>query len=708
MHLMYRRLMKPGRMALLAGFLASPELLVPGVLPAFAQSATAGAIGGTVTDAGGALLPGTIVKATSKDSGVVRTAKANSQGEYRLAELPPGTYTVTYTADGFDLAQQDNVVVTIGSLSNVSPKMTVGSVTSKIEVKDESPLLHTESNDVSTTIDQDRIDNLPINGRRWSSFALLTPGVVSNSDGFGLLSFRGISYLLNNSTVDGADNNQAYFSEERGRTRASYTISQAAVQEFQVNTSNYSAEYGRAAGGVINTVTKSGGNQFHGELFFYDRDNQWGASNPYTQLEVQDPNTGFYGTQNYKPKDWRKQWGFGVGGPIIKDKLFWFYSYDQSRRNFPGTARASDPYDTFAPVLDNTLPAGTTCSGASITPTPTNQFSGDAEACRLSNNLGISYQAATAYYTQGLSVLANELGYVPRFNDQVLNFPKLEWQVNDRNRATLQYNRLRYSAPAGLQTQASNFYGRASFGNSFVKTDFGLFRFTSVLTNSIVNEFRAQYGRDFEYNTSQPPLPNEVPLSNNQFNRPPDIQIGYYFDLTGFDIGKPYLLDQSAYPDERRIQGTDGITWSHGRHTTKFGVDINRVYDATNNLYIGNGSYSYDYNEDFIADYLHTTTGLGGTNYTSAVYSLEQGFGNPKISISTTDWNAYVSDDWRVTPRLTINAGLRYEYEYIPPNPYPNNGNSYLNGPALSSFTGLNIKRPDDRNNFGPRVGLCV
>ena len=522
MYSMYRRLTKPGRTALLAGFLAAPGMLVPGALPAFAQSATAGAIGGTITDAGGALLPGTIVKATSKDSGVARTAKANSQGEYRLAELPPGVYTVTYTADGFDLAQQDNVVVTIGSLSNVSPKMTVGSVTSKVEVSDESPLLHTESNDVSTTIDQDKIDNLPINGRRWSSFALLTPGVVSNSDGFGLLSFRGISYLLNNNTVDGADNNQAYFSEERGRTRASYTISQAAVQEFQVNTSNYSAEYGRAAGGVINTVTKSGGNQFHGELFFYDRDNQWGASNPYTQLISQAPGSNNFISTNYKPKDWRKQWGFGVGGPIIRDKLFWFYSYDQSRRNFPGTARASDPSDTFAPA-DSTLPAGATCTGGTLGGTTTSAASGDQYACKLANalNLGTNYQAGAAYYTQGLSIINSELGYVPRFSDQVLNFPKLEWQINDRNRATLQYNRLRYTAPAGIQTQASNFYGRGSFGNDFVKTDFGLFRFTSVLTNSIVNEFRAQYGRDYEYEYSQPPLPNEVPLSNNQFNRPP-------------------------------------------------------------------------------------------------------------------------------------------------------------------------------------------
>src|SRR5206468_6760538 len=146
----------------------------------------------------------------------------------------------------------------------------------------EMPLINMTSNDFSSNINPEQIDNLPVNGGRWSSFAVLTPGVVANSSGFGLLSFRGISALLNNNTVDGADNNQAFFSEERGRTRAGYSTPKLAIEEFQVNTSNYSSEYGRSAGGVVNTVTKSGTNSIHGEAFFYDRDNVWGAINPFT------------------------------------------------------------------------------------------------------------------------------------------------------------------------------------------------------------------------------------------------------------------------------------------------------------------------------------------------------------------------------------------------------------------------------------------
>ncbi len=394
------------RQTSLKSFFAAVLFLFAGMFShAVAQSATAGAIGGTITDLAGALVPSTSVTAKSVDNGQTRTVTSNSSGEFRIGDLQPGTYNVTFTATGFQTYEETSVIVTVGGTANVSPKLKVGSVADKVEVTDQASLINTENQAISTTIDQNAIDNLPINGRRWSNFALLTPGVVSNSDGFGLLSFRGISVLLNNSTVDGADNNQAYFSEERGRTRASYSVSQAAVQEFQVNLSNYSAEYGRAAGGVINTVTKSGGNQFHGELFFYDRDNDFGATNPYTLLTTQIPNSNAFQTYVYKPKDWRKQWGFGAGGPLIHDKLFWFYSYDQSQRNFPGTARASDPADTFA-AADPTFPPAITAP-RSLPPTPATRppAISPVPSTPASPPPRCPYQAGAAYYTQGLGII---------------------------------------------------------------------------------------------------------------------------------------------------------------------------------------------------------------------------------------------------------------------------------------------------------------
>jgi hypothetical protein len=680
--------------------------------PAAAQSATTGAITGTVFDQHGAIIAGATVTATNTETGASRAALSNGAGVYRISEVTPGSYTVAVTSKGFEGYRQLEVLVTVGALVEISPKLVVGNVNETVQVSGENSLMHTQSSEISTTIDQNAIDNLPINGRRWSSFALLTPGVVSDSNGFGLLSFRGISTLLNNSTVDGADNNQAFFSEERGRTRSSYTISQAAVQEFQVNASNYSAEYGRAAGGVINTVTKSGGNQLHGELFFYDRDNEWGATNPYTLQTTQVPNSNQFQTYVYKPKDWRKQFGFGVGGPLIHDKLFWFYSYDQEIRNFPGTARSSDPTLTFAPA-DATLPAGTTCSGGTFNAgTVTSYGTGDPYACAEANALSsggslFNYQQGAAYYGQGLGIISSFLGTVPRTSNQALNFPKLDWQINDKNHLSLQYNRFRRSSPAGYQTQASNFYGRASFGNDFVKEDFGIARLTTVLSPNMVNQLLFQYGRDFEYSTSQTPLPNELPLSNNQYNRPPDTQIGYEFDTRGFDIGKPVFFDIGALPEERRMQGIESITWSHGRHTFKGGVEINRVFDYINDLYGGNGSYSYDYNWDFIADYLHQTTGIGGTKYLPQYYSFSQTFGNPAGEVATTDYAGFLTDDWRVSPRLTLTLGVRYEYEYVPENPFINTNGNVATGLCATCGIPQTANRPDDRNNVGPRLGFA-
>jgi Carboxypeptidase regulatory-like domain/TonB dependent receptor len=715
MHVMFRnsrqfaqstRIMKS---TLHAALLVMLSAVCPSLNVAFGQSATTGAITGVVSDTNGALLPAATVTVKSVDTSATRSVKTNAAGEYRVPELEPGTYTAVFTSDGFETYQESAITVTVGSLSNVSPKLKVGSVSDKVEVTDQTSMMHTEDSSISSTIDQNAIDNLPINGRRWSNFALLTPGVVSNSDGFGLLSFRGISFLLNNSTVDGADDNQAYFSEQRGRTRASYSVSQAAVQEFQVNLSNYSAEYGRAAGGVINTVTKSGGNSFHGELFFYDRDNNLGATNPYTLLTTQIPNSNAFQTYVYKPKDWRKQWGFGAGGPLLRNKLFWFYSYDQSQRNFPGTARASDPADTFA-ASDSVLPSGATCTNGTFSAGTASVAPGDTYACAEANALGVNYQGGSAYYQQGLGIISSFLGTVPRTASQVLNFPKLDWQINDRNRLTLQYNRLRYSSPAGVETQASNFYGRASFGNDFVKEDFGIARLASVLNSSLVNSFLFQYGRDFEYESSQTPTPNEQPISTTipsdplAPSAPPSIQIGYEFDGTGFDIGRVYFLERRALPNERRIQGLDMVTWSHGRHTTKAGVEVNRVFDYVDNLYEEGGSYSYDYNWDFIADYLHATTGVGGANYKQQYYSFSQGFGNPRMSLATTDYAGFLTDDWRLTPRLTLTLGVRYEYEYIPPNPIPNTGGAIGTGGGPVPQT---ANQPDDRNNVGPRVGFA-
>src|SRR5713226_1188150 len=307
-----------------------------------AQSTTDGAIGGTVMDPSGAAVPNAKVTVKNTGTNAEETVMTDDTGYFRVGKLQPATYSVSVDAQGFALFKAEKVIVQVGSITGISARLNVASAGATIVVSGELPQVNTNSPEFAPTLDQTAISNLPINGGRWSDFALLTPAVVNNSSGFGLLSFRGISTLLNNNTVDGADHNQAFFSEERGRTRIGYSTPKAAIGEFQVNTSNYSSEYGRSAGGVVNTVTKSGTNQIHGNFYGYDRDNDWGAFNPFARIATQ-TSPGVFTTVPFKPKDWRKIAGFGVGGPLVKDKLFWFLAFDWYKRNLPGTAVTSGP-----------------------------------------------------------------------------------------------------------------------------------------------------------------------------------------------------------------------------------------------------------------------------------------------------------------------------------------------------------------------------
>ena len=233
---------------------------------AFAQSTTTGAIGGVVQNPAKEVVAGAAVTVRNIGTNKEDTATTDDTGRFKVANLQPGVYAVTVTAAGFSPMTVDTVTVEIGRETTIEVALSVGPVTGQVDVTADAPVINTTQQDFSTNLNQTSINELPVNGRRWSNFAILTPGAVPDGN-FGLISFRGISGLLNNSTVDGGDNNQGFFSEERGRTRSAYSISQAAIREFQVNTSNFAAEYGRSAGGVINAITKSGTNEFHGSAF---------------------------------------------------------------------------------------------------------------------------------------------------------------------------------------------------------------------------------------------------------------------------------------------------------------------------------------------------------------------------------------------------------------------------------------------------------
>ena len=667
---------------------------------AFGQSTVAGAIGGVVTNPNKEVVPNASVTVRNTETNKEDTATTDDEGRFKVPGLQPGTYAITINGAGFSPYTQE-ATVEVGRETTINAALSIGPVSGgTIEVTADAPVINTSQQDFSSNINQTSISELPINGRRWSNFALLTPGAVPDGT-FGLISFRGISGLLNNNTIDGGDNNQAFFAEERGRTRISYSISQSAIREFQVNTSSYSAEYGRSAGGVVNAVTKSGTNEFHGDAFYFQRNNKWGARNP--RSFITQNVGGVFTPVAFKPVDVRHQFGGTIGGPIVKDKAFFFFSYDEQRRNFPGvsTFTALDFLNRADRCL-LTAPAG---QARTLAQCPV--YPGTTGSVNRNGSLGIGKGLSTTQVDNALNFLNSISGEVPRTGNQRLFLPKVDWNINERNTFTATYNRLRWNSPAGVQTQAINTRARDNFGDDGVNIDSLNLRLASTISSTLINEFRFQWGRDNEFQFSQPPLPGEP--TNSVGGRSPQTVI-----TNGFSFGIPEFLERPAFPNETRKQFADTVTLTVGNHTLKFGGDVNLVTDVINNLRFSGGEFNYTGGvnaagfygglNDFIIDYTNFLAALPAANpcYSSTRIrgkcyggAFNQGLGVLGLTMKTTDLDYFLQDDWRVSPRLTLNLGVRYEYQR---NPEPINVN-----PALPQ-TRVSV---NDRNNIGPRIGFA-
>ena len=663
-----------------------------------AQSTTQGGITGTVFDATDATVPNAAVEIRNDGTNAEQNLTSDASGFFKASQLAPGTYTVTISAPGFSELKTSNVTVEVNRSTELNQHLQTGSQAQTVEVTADEPVLDFESAAYGGHLSNTEIESIPINNRRWSTLALLTPGATVDTNGYGLIQFRAISPLLNNVEIDGADDNQGFYSEERGRTRAGYSTAQVAVREFTVNSGVYSAEYGRAVGGVVNSVTKSGTNALHGELYFYNRDSsrsafQYGATNT-----TFNPATQTYVTAPYKPTDKRNQFGFGVGGPLIKDRLFWFYSFDMFRRNFPGTAKANNPAAFFtAPTALSSAQACNTATGA-VTGSGASTI--NMQTCLLAARLGSSYTSAAAQYNAQLQNALSALGPVPRFGNQEINTPKLDYQINDKNHISFLYHRLRWDSPGGVQTQSTNNYAVDSFGTDFVKLDYGVAKLDSVW-GRFTNELRYQYGRELNNEGRQNPsaYTNSNLVPNNSGGIPVSVAI---FTSTGFTAGTPYYSFRNSYPDERKWQIGDTAAILLGRHNIRFGEDVVHNNDLQNNLYQGNGAYSYNNNivnyfSDLIAKRGTCNAALSGVGNLPCYNSFSQGFGQPAFVLNTTDYGVFVQDDWKATPRLTLNLGVRYDYEALP-GPFTNVANPNLPQAANT---------PSDKNNIAPRVGFA-
>jgi hypothetical protein len=606
-------------------------VLIPAVVGAQSQLGT-GAISGVVEDSSGGAVAGAQVTITNAETGMVRQVDSGPAGQFLAPVLPSGNYKVRVAKSGFAALEKADIAVTVGGVAAVTLVLQVGNVADTVTVAAGAEAIDSSQTDVSSLVDRGEIRDLPINGRRYYDFALLTPGVTRDGR-FGLLSFRGTSGNFDNYMVEGNDDNQAYFSENRGRYRAPSTMSANAVQEFQVGQAAYSAEFGRASGGSVNMVLRSGTNGIHGDFFYYYRDQNFAARDPLASI---------------KPPERRQQVGGSFSGPIRHNRLFYFVNYDQQLRNFP----------LVIEDLTNALQSGKPVLPANPTAAQQQQYNTDLNAF----NAGVAF------------VLKQFPGGAPgnmqsRTMGNNIPMGKVDYIINSSNTLSTFFNYMRSHGERAIQTPiVLGNVGRN--GTDDVRIDSYNARLTSTFGSNRVNELRFQWSRDFEFEIADAPPPETY--ANGSGN---------------FSFGRATFLQRYALPDERRVQFVDNFSYIRGRHAFKFGGEANRVHDYINNPTQFGGTYTYPSTLALGRDLVTP----GAKNYTN----FQQDFGLAEYAYNTIDFAWFVQDQWKPTPRLTLNYGLRWDKQTMPVPFAPN--------PAIPETQ----KLASDWHSFGPRVGVA-
>ena len=656
----------------LSAFAVAAVFVVCAGLPVTAQTSGNGNINGTISDKSGAAVPNVTVVVLNVDTGVSRTLTTNNDGSYAANFLLPGHYEVTASGSGFGKVDRKNLVLTVGQILTVDVTLPPASVSTEVIVTSESPLVDTDKTEVAQTIDQSFISNIPVSTRNWSAFVLNTPNVTPDG-GSGLVSFHGISGLYNQNYVDGSNNNQMLFSEARGRASgAPYVYSIDSIKEFQAQASNYSVEFGQAAGGQVNAITKSGTNHFHGDAFYYLRYPSLNALDPYNKFQALHNNGNpFLLTQ---PVHQQQQFGGSIGGPILHDRLFFFFTYD-------GFRKVGRVLYANTNIISLT-PSGPTSSSTTVTPTqcPTTITATQCTA-------GIQFLLNTGNVAVGSAPPA-------RFQKQNLFFPRLDWHINNRNDAFVDYNFADYDStygysPANTFTNSSpSTNGPTSYHERFLVA--GL---TTQIAKASVNQVHFQYGQDLETagaNAAGPSVATGV--------------------LT---FGMPNALPRVAEPNEHRIQFTDVFSTSKGRHSLKFGGDVNLVHEVMINLFQGGGVYSYgdsttllnfqDWIQDAFAGQPGDTDPYAGYHYNTFVQTIDKVNTTPTTEGKDDFWmkmfDGFAEDSWKIKSNLTLNVGVRYDIQLTPAPGLINN-----NFPPISTEYSQTIKNVTDR--VQPRVGF--
>ncbi|MBZ5579822.1 MAG: carboxypeptidase regulatory-like domain-containing protein [Acidobacteriia bacterium] len=582
--------------------------------PAFGQASSGTAsISGAVTDPSGAVMPGVEVEVRNIGTNAVRNLQSNDVGRWEAVGLQPGDYEILASKQGFASLLRKGITVSVGERAVVDLALQVSATATTLTVDAATAVVETDKTDVSTVVNLKDVMNLPMNGRRWDSFTLSTPG-VSNDGGYGLLSFRGMSGLYNNNMIDGMDNNQAFFSEAKGRTRLSYGISTEAIQEFQVGTSAFSAQYGRSAGGVVNAVTKSGTNEMHGGFFYLMRDDSLNAANPYSGPQL--INLGYPPI----PKDRRQQFGPYAGGAVKKDKLFYFLSYDQQKRTFPATIV---PYSTSFLTGTGTAPG---------------------------------YSNAQAFF-QGM------VGLQAREGNQQVGLARVDWNATARNQFSSTVNILRWDSPNGIQTAPTHGYDASANGSDVVKAETVIGRWNAMVSPTFFSDLRGQWGRDFESQLPNGPGPY-VGVTN-----------GFNFGMPNF-LPRAAYPDEKRWQVSQNLNWLHGrhtlkfgydVTGVHDQMINLYRGGGEYSYSTLNDFALDCGNPAFPLPlQNCQASATVPSGRIVGKNYSNFYQAFDTLGAGGTTEFNTIDLAFYIEDTFRPVPSVTLNLGLRYDLQKMP------------------------------------------
>ena len=606
---------------------------------AFAQSrATTADLVGTVVDLSHGVLPGATVTATNMETNLSRSANTDASGRYTLPALPPGPYSVKVELAGFAPVSRRDVVLQLGTTVTVDVTL-VPSLQTETDVVSDAPLVDTRRTAVSTVVSQQQIESLPINGRNFISFSVITPGVSSDqtpqqgASATSGLTFAGQRARSNNITVDGLDNNDITI----GSVRA--VFSQEAVREFQVLTSSFSAEFGKASGGVVNIVTRSGTNTPSGAAFFYFRDESLNAKNHFERFA---PDGSPIARE--KAPFAQKQFGGILGGPVVRDKTFYFASFE----------RLDSTASNFV-TIDDTTPVPIPGTPLALTP---------AQILRQA----------------GFPVDVGNVPYDVRTNALLA---KVDHQLNPNQRLTV-----RYTYGDGLNENIEPFGGQVARSRAAVldsRDNMIAASHAVVVSQRIVNELRFQFARRDQNVLSLDPTCDGVCDREDEG--------GPTLEVIGFaSVGRQRFTPQPRLND--RYQILDSISLFTGPHHLKAGLDFNYVNHKTQSLPLHFGGRYIFQPLPAIPGVLPVAVNSIQALALGLPAAYVQGYGDSSVPYGYKDLSLFVQDDWRVTDRLTVKAGLRYQNQYWPDFDYRVAGlpNAY--------------QFPKDNNNVAPRLGV--